>query len=128
MLKSLKFVSITPLLLALACAPAGTASTGGGSSTLITQEQIRASNYATANDVVRAIRPNWLNVRGTGSFGTDVPIQVYLDNSRLGGIEALNEINASTLAYIEWFDSNRAASRWGLDHGNGAIYLSTRPR
>ena len=127
MLKSIRFGLITPLLLALACATANTP-TGGGSSTLITQEQIRSGNYTTANEVVRAIRPNWLNIRGAGSFGTDVPIQVYLDNARMGGTDALSEISATIISYIEWYDGNRASSRWGLDHGNGAIYISTRPR
>jgi hypothetical protein len=31
-----------------------------------------------------------------------------------------------SVSEIRWLDANEATLRWGLDHGHGAIVLSTR--
>ena len=53
-------------------------------------------------------------------------VQVYLDDNRLGGVEMLRNINTSLIQYIRWYDGIAATGRWGLDHGAGVIYVSTR--
>jgi hypothetical protein len=47
---------------------------------------------------------------------------------RAGGVEALRRISITEVTYIRYFDGIAAAARWGLDHGYGVIFVSTRPQ
>ncbi len=120
---------IGTLLLALlvtACA-----SSGGNNvrvdRNLLTREQIVETNRQNAFEVVESLRSNWLRSRGPSSLNSrDAVVQVYLDDNRLGGVETLRNVNTSLVQYIRWYDGIAATGRWGLDHGAGVIYVSTR--
>lgn len=120
--------SIALLMLLGACASGGTRGAPVRRPNMITDEQIRATNHSTAYDVVRSLRPNWLHTRGPDSFTNPGQIQVYLNDMRLGGVEQLRSLPTSGIAFIQWYDGISAAGRWGLDHGNGVIYVSMTPR
>ncbi len=107
--------------------------------TLITAQEVRDAAANTAYEVVRLLRPNWLN---TGSRGmiADItcrasdpvcePIQVdemkvYLDGHRLGGGSTLMEINAKNIESIRFFNPAQAVARWGAGNGQGAILVNT---
>lgn len=92
---------------------------------LITREQIMENHFNNAYDAVRATRSNWLQTRGTDSFETPSEIVVYRDNVKLGGVEELRAIQASTIAFIRWFDGVDATSRWGVGHAAGVIQVSS---
>ena len=113
-------------LVVSACASSG----GSGARVdrnLLTRDQIVETNRQNAYEVVETLRSNWLRTRGPTSLTSrDAQIQVYIDDNRLGGIETLRTINASVVQYIRWFDGITATGRWGLDHGAGVIYVSTR--
>lgn len=83
--------------------------------------------FHTAYDVVEALRSNWLASRGPNSFQSPTVVQVYLDGIRLGGVETLRTVDVQPIVYIRYFDGVAATARWGLDHGAGAIYVSTHP-
>jgi hypothetical protein len=93
---------------------------------VITQSEILEHRFETVYDAILALRPVWLQTRGTNSI-TQSPtqVQVYLDNNHLGGIETLSTINLGSVVYIRHYDGVAATARWGLDHGQGAIYVST---
>ena len=74
-----------------------------------------------------ALRPYWLQPRGPDSFQTRRRVWVYVDDVRAGGVEALRTISITEVTYIRYFDGTAAAARWGLDHGYGVIFVSTRP-
>ena len=92
----------------------------------ITQAQWGEHRFSTAYDVVEALRANWLNTRGPDSFKNPSVVRVYLDNVSLGDKETLRTIAITTVVYIKYYDGLSATSRWGLDHGAGVIYVSTR--
>jgi hypothetical protein len=94
---------------------------------LLTRAQFGANQFNTAFDAIEALRSNWLKTRGTDSFQSPSQVRVYLDNSSLGDTATLRTIAISTIAYIRYFDGVEATARWGLDHGAGVIYVSTRP-
>ena len=94
---------------------------------LLTPEQFANHGWNTAYDVVEAMRANWLAERGTDSFSLPVKVQVYFDGTRLGGVETLRTIDIRPVTYIRFFDGIAATARWGLGHGQGAIYVSTHP-
>ncbi|MHB1312723.1 MAG: hypothetical protein ACYC3L_11975 [Gemmatimonadaceae bacterium] len=94
---------------------------------LITREQIQEQRFSNAYDAVKALRGNWLNVRGAESFRYPLSIQVYLDDTHVGDISTLSGIASPPIQYIRWYSGQEATAKWGIDHGAGAIYVSTRP-
>lgn len=95
----------------------------------ITHEEIEHGHWANAYDLIENLRPRWLRAHGPDTIlGDPVVVQVHLDASRLGGIETLRGIPVSDIASIEWVDPVTAAARWGADHANGTIVVSTRTR
>lgn len=107
------------------CSRAATASASMNRN-LITRSQID-QRYATAYDAVEALRPSWFNTRGADSFKNPSVVRVYLDNVSLGDKETLRTIVVAGITYMRWYDGVTATSRWGLNHGAGVIYVSTRP-
>jgi hypothetical protein len=89
-------------------------------------EELRASGYQDAFSAVQALRPQWLWTRGTTSINQAETVKVYLDGSLMGGVEQLRQIPVRSIASIRHLDGLEATNRWGLDHGLGAIMVSTR--
>jgi hypothetical protein len=92
---------------------------------LITREQINENHFLNAYDAVQATRSNWLQTRGTDSFATPSEVVVYRDNVKLGGVAELRSIQATTIAYIRYYDGVEATSRWGVGHSAGVIQVSS---
>lgn len=128
-MKSLAIISAVLLLVvAGACARSGSgAARPRGDMNLITREQLAEHRFSTAYDAVQSLRSNWLTARGTDSFRSPSQVLVYYDDVKLGGVETLRTINIASVSYIQHFDGLTATQRWGLDHGAGVIYVSTRP-
>jgi hypothetical protein len=95
--------------------------------TMLTQTQFDAHQFNTAFDAIESLRSNWLKTRGTDSFQNPSQVRVYLDNISLGDTATLRTIAINTIVYIRYFDGVQATARWGLNHGAGVIYVSTRP-
>ena len=93
---------------------------------VITMDELSATRYSTAFEVVQALRPQWLRGRGRTSLNLSESVKVYLDDSPLGEPEQLRSISARSIASIRYLDGNTATQRWGMDHGQGAIMVSTR--
>ena len=96
--------------------------------TIIMQREILEHKFETVFDAIQALRPTWLQTRGTNSLqAASTQVQVYLDNNHLGGPETLSTISLGSVVYIRHYDGVAATARWGLDHGQGVIYVSTHP-
>ncbi len=93
----------------------------------LTQEQLAPNHFHTAFEAVAALRSNWFNVRPQSLLGLPENVTVYLDNIRLGNIDELQNIPINSVSYIRHFDAVEATTRWGLDHTQGVIYVSTHP-
>ncbi|HEX5831178.1 MAG TPA: hypothetical protein VFY16_09365 [Gemmatimonadaceae bacterium] len=105
-------------------------------------DELRESGAATVLDAIRARRALWLNVHGTDSFDESVrgtvgeqgaqllpampQLVVYLDESRLGGVERLQEYPVAQVEGIRWYDARQATYRWGAGHNHGVIQLLTQ--
>ena len=94
---------------------------------LLTAEQLRSQHFTSAYDAVLALRANWLHTRGNDSFTSPTRVLVYVDGTRYGGVESLRTLPVISINYIRHYDGLTASARWGLDHGPGVIYVSTRP-
>jgi hypothetical protein len=109
---------------------AGSGSPLGQDRFIIMGSEIREASVGNAMEAVRLFHPEWLVLRGQEDFydpeGDN--IRVYLDEIRIGGIDDLAGIDANTIDYIRFFDSQRATARWGTGHPHGAIQIVTMDR
>jgi hypothetical protein len=87
-----------------------------------------ASGHADALSLVQSLRPLWLRVRGASSPAGRETVKVYLDGSLLGSAEALRQISTHSIGSLRFMDGLEATQRYGLDHGAGAIVVSTQGR
>src|SRR5262245_118733 len=84
------------LLASASCASSGTSSSSRSKTdaALITREQINEHHFTNAYDAVAALHSNWLTMKGTDSFSSPSQIRVYVDNTFLGGVESLRNVDA----------------------------------
>jgi hypothetical protein len=80
-----------------------------------------------AYDIVRRLRPEWLNSRPPDVFGQSGPqtVPVYLDDFRYGEIESLRGIHVQTISSIRFVSPSVATARWGTGHIAGVIQVIT---
>ncbi|MGD8277910.1 MAG: hypothetical protein PVH00_07780 [Gemmatimonadota bacterium] len=97
-------------------------------SNLISSDEIAAVNAATATDIIRQLRPNWLRARGPVSTSRAVPELpvVYVDNVRTGDTSSLDRIPSHNIAEIRFLVGRDATTMYGMDHGGGAILVKTK--
>src|SRR5262245_43980317 len=88
-MRSAAHVLLISLLFGPACATSKSSTKAATDHNVITQEQMREHNFTNAYDAVAALHANWLQKRGTDSFLAPGEILVYLDETKLGGIETL---------------------------------------
>lgn len=122
---------VTAMILISVAGCAG-ASTGSGSGSkyadrvdqnVISAEEIRTAAAANALDLVTGLRPRWLNKRGPQSVSAEGDIIVYMASARMGGLQSLRDIPASTLDRLEYLDATKANFRFGRGHPYGAIVV-----
>ena len=93
---------------------------------VITAEEIAGAHLSDAYSLVQNLRPNWLRVRGTSTLSVPEVVRVYLDGSLLGGTDYLRQIATHSIHSLQYLSGVDATQRFGLDHGAGAILVSTR--
>lgn len=125
-----RFTSILTALVILTlagCAGGPAPATGAAyDPSLITREEIQTHQFTTAYDAVKGLRGTWLNVHGTESIRYSLAIQLYVDNVHIGDVSALPSVPAMDIQYIRFFRGQEASARWGVDHGAGAVFISTK--
>ena len=120
------------LLLTLGLSAGATACASGGGSgdsgprrnpNLITADEL--ANYSTlsALDVVRQLRPRWLQPRGGAGLPT-----VMMDGARLGPPDNLASISVNDLESSRYLTASDATMRYGTNFTGGAIEVVSRAR
>jgi hypothetical protein len=115
-------------VLAIACAPpkpSGDSDLQPDRNT-ISLEEVEAARVDNAYELVRMLHPMWLRKRGTNTLQNDGDIVVYLNDSRMGGPEALRQIETISITSIRFFDVGAANFKFGAGHPHGAIQVSTK--
>ena len=135
------------IVMAATCAMLGSSLTGCASSGApanskvtesspdrITAVEIQATSGAqTAYDLIRRLRPHWLQQAGTtasiaGGRISGQVLLVYLDGNRLGTAESLRTLSASGIKSMQYYDAVRAATilrEVGSEPISGAIVINT---
>lgn len=108
---------------------------GEGSSDTLTREQITGVQGArNLHDVVQRLRPRWLTVRAENRSleGGQAEILVYQDQSRLGGVEMLRQLDPTLPVELRYLDAATAVGTLpgigAATHVAGAIIVVTRGR
>ncbi len=105
------------------------AKSGRSDRSTLTRDEIRATQFNNMYDVVRSLRGNWVRARTAESLGKSSVLQVYLDMQRLpGGLDELRQMAPTNVETVRYFDPIQASGRWGMDHGSGAILITTAKR
>jgi len=86
----------------------------------ITQDELveAAANVNTAADVIRTLRPQWLNAArglgtqldGSGGGGGATEAVLYIDDIRQPSLNELQSVKASSIVEMRFLDQNRAIS------------------
>ncbi|HEU0054224.1 MAG TPA: hypothetical protein VFQ39_13650, partial [Longimicrobium sp.] len=91
---------------AAACGPSGGSPTPRRNANLITHEEVQGSYFTNAYDIVQNLRPSWLTRRNGLPPGTEFP--VYLDEQRVGSLNALRQVEKNLIREIRYIDPNTA--------------------
>jgi hypothetical protein len=134
MISSRSFFASLAVLMLVGCGASQARKTAGPTKNpnLITHEEIAAvmGDNDNAYDVIRRLRPSFLRTRGVSTMGrSDEPVLVvYLDMVKVAGTSyaALKGISSAHIRSIEYLNGIDATTRFGTDHGAGAILVSTR--
>jgi hypothetical protein len=96
--------------------------------TRISQEEIDLlAERTTATQIVRRLRPAWLQGRGqTRLRGPQPSVVVYVNTQRVGGAEALERYTSWEIQELHYLDAVAATQRFGTGHGGGAILIVLR--
>ncbi|HMG17577.1 MAG TPA: hypothetical protein VK573_02540 [Gemmatimonadales bacterium] len=119
----LRFVLAGTAVLIAVSACAGRSSGGAPprDRNLITQDELSERNFTSLLHAIEALRGNWLSLRGP-----DGRVQVYVDQVHIGGVDILRTIPVTSVLLIRHMDGIEATARFGRDHYQGAILISTR--
>lgn len=124
------FTLLVPAI-SLGCASTGAGKADNERSDLLTREQILGAEATNLYDVVRRLRPRWLNVRASRSFEMATEVVVVQNDVYLGAAEILKEMQPESAYQLQYFEGTRAATAIpGLmsdRHVEGAIVVSSRP-
>lgn len=82
---------------------------------IISTAEIDSQTFRDAYDVVQRLRPNWLTRKTGGSSArrmgaSGAGLVVYLDNTRMGGVEALRQLNTSAFESLRFMDASIATA------------------
>ncbi len=116
-----------------ACASSGAPGSSGSTpryrSDLITADELAGKSFANAYDAIQQLRPSMLAPRGGASNSSarrgPPALQVYVDNTNVGGLTSLREIPVVGIKEIRYLSPTDAAQRFGTGNGGGAIVIST---
>ena len=133
----MRFLRASVLLSLIVASFAACASTGGSSGgrdfNYISPQEIAEVELQVNNlyDLVQRLRPRWLTVRGDRSFGSNTEVVVYQDQSFLGSVSSLRNLDPGFPHSLTYLDASQAVAQLpglGSRSVEGAIVINTRPR
>ncbi|HEX6747485.1 MAG TPA: hypothetical protein VF092_09380 [Longimicrobium sp.] len=95
---------------------------------VLTRDEIEATHAASAFDVVRRLRPQWMHNRGGPIADPDgsVEVQVFVNGQPVGSVNVLKEYTIMQIENMRWVDPIRARGTYGPGNGRGVITVTTR--
>lgn len=120
-------VVIGAVALALAaCSTSGNTETRRASTSVITADELAGVSELNCYEAVQRLRPSWLRTRGRVSMTMQQGIRLYVDGMSRGYVSELTSIRANAVERMRYLSGPEATSRYGTDHGDGAILVTLR--
>lgn len=123
--RTLLLAALTAALSAACQTPGGQQPTRRLDRTVITRDEMLSAHYSNVYDAVVATHSSWLTPRAPDSFLLPSVVWVYVDGTRLGGVETLRSFQPQMVNSVRFIDGAAATSRWGVDNSSGVIHIST---
>ncbi|MEY4007174.1 MAG: hypothetical protein RLZZ467_190, partial [Gemmatimonadota bacterium] len=86
-----------------------------------------AQDIQNAYELVERLRPMMMRPRnlsaGAVGAGTTFGVVAYVEEVRLGDLEALATVMRATVREIRYIGATDATTRWGTGHSNGVIQV-----
>ena len=119
--------ALLSIALLVGCAAKGAQSSAPGiDPAVIQRDQIAATPYTNAFDLVQALHPDWLRSKGPADgFNAPTAVLVYVDGARMGGVDQLKRLSSSVIFSVRYYDGFAASARWGPDHSQGVVFVVT---
>jgi hypothetical protein len=112
------------LVLLLGCASSGESSPGSTRDTL-SQAELVETDEEILYEAIQRLHPRWLRARG-GNLTSRTPVQVFVDGTQRGDVNALREIRVLDVADVRFLSAIDAATLYGtLAAAGGAILVRT---
>lgn len=96
---------------------------------VVTADQLQGMERLSLYEALQRVKPLWLrSARGADSFGAPQGrrgLRVYLNGSFYGGVADLQGIRAQNVEEVRYLDKRKATLRFGTDHSEGALLVST---
>lgn len=121
---------MTAVALSAACATAGERTGGSGAVLEAAEIQAAGPQIRTAFDAIEQLRPQFLRTRANPTVGGSRldPIRVYVNGTPWGAPESLRNVRAEEVVRIRFIRPGDAQTRYGMDHGSGALEVTTSGR
>lgn len=100
----------------------------------ITRQEIESSPHTNLDlyQVIRSLRPHFLEVRGVRSVGTSqagsTPLALYVDGKRGAGVQALRAISPGNVEEVRYLSPTAATNEFGPHGANGAVIVKLKKR
>ncbi len=119
---------------ASACATSGATAAQGSttsrsrrSANVISEDELATVTGGDLYTAIQRLRPNFLLSHGMTSINLPTGVQVFIDNnSHLGDVSALRQINVSDVKEVQYFPASEATQRFGTGVPNGAILVTRK--
>ena len=108
--KGFLVVAVVASAFAAGCASTGTGSGDGRNLDILTREEILGAEATNLYDVIRRLRPRWLQVRSTRSLNMETEIAVLQNDMYLGAVDQLREMVPELAYEIRYLEGARAAT------------------
>jgi hypothetical protein len=119
-------VLVAVALTVVACSSTGATGARRSSSSVITAEDLAEVPELNCYEAVQRLRPSWLRTRGRVSMSGQQGIRLYVDGISRGYVEELASIRANAVERMRHLSGPEATSRFGTDHGDGAILVTLK--
>ena len=117
-------------MLALACAlpPGGSSAAPAASPTLITSEELQATDQTNLYDAITRVRPAFFAIRGRISILHEPPSMVVIENRQvLGGLEQLRSIDARHVRGVRRLSAAEVYQMTGRSVSSGGVEVVFGP-
>lgn len=98
-------------------------------SNLLVRGDLEAHSGQNLYEVIRRLRPQWLQVRASRGITGDTELVVFQDNTLVGGVDVLRQMQTDMVTSVEYLDASTATNTLpglGSRHVAGAIVVRTR--